>query len=545
YDQSRRGYLEMINRAPLVWAAVYRLIDRMPVASLTIGAFGAVQKALARLLEERKPRAVISVYPAYGYFLERIYGPGRERPFAFHTLVTDSITINSVWFRCASDTFLLTNDDTSRVMAAAGVPKEKLRVTGFPVPPRFATDRPERPIPAAGVKPKVLYMINAGKEKAPEIVSRLLDSKSLELSVTVGRDEVLRKRIETAAAGRPVEIHGWTDRMPELLMTHHLLIGKAGGAAVQEAIAACTPMLITHVVPGQEEGNAQLLVENQCGAVCTTPESLVRAAEKLFADDGRLWRQWAENITRLSRPDAALQIADFVIADAEKTAPAPAPASLSTAPPLNPSTVNPPAIRAFLFDIGNVLLRFDFLLALQAVAAHSKIHDPLEVMVAVERVKIAYEDGKIDRPAFLRAAFDVLSYTGTEAQFITAWEEIFEPNEPMLALVEQLAGRYPLFLLSNIGDIHREYIFRRYPIFQKFTGGVYSYEACASKPGREIFEIACRDLGLEPASTFYIDDLLPNIEMGRTLGFVSHHYHHEQHQALLDQVRAAGVTLPE
>ena len=202
-------------------------------------------------------------------------------------------------------------------------------------------------------------------------------------------------------------------------------------------------------------------------------------------------------------------------------------------------------IRAFLFDIGNVLLRFDFLLALRAVAEHSKIHDPLEIMVAVERIKIAYEDGKIDRPAFLRAVFDVLNYMGTEAQFVAAWEEIFDPNPPMLALVEQLTGRYPLFLLSNIGDIHREYVFRQYPVFQRFTGGVYSYLAGASKPGREIFEIACRDLGLEPASTFYIDDLLPNIEMARTLGFVSHHYHHEQHDALLDQLREAGVKLAD
>ncbi|MDB6172444.1 MAG: HAD-superfamily hydrolase, subfamily variant 3 [Chthoniobacteraceae bacterium] len=205
--------------------------------------------------------------------------------------------------------------------------------------------------------------------------------------------------------------------------------------------------------------------------------------------------------------------------------------------------MTPPAIRAFLFDIGNVLLRFDFFLALKAVATHSKIHDPLEIMVAVERIKIAYEDGKIDRPAFLRSVFDVLNYTGTEAQFISAWEEIFEPNAPMLALVEKLAGRYPLFLLSNIGDIHREYIFRKYPVFQRFTGGVYSYLACASKPGREIFEIACRDLGLEPATTFYIDDLLPNIEMAQALGFVSHHYHHDRHEALLNQLRATGISL--
>jgi processive 1,2-diacylglycerol beta-glucosyltransferase len=233
--------------------------------------------------------------------------------------VTDSITINSVWHRCASDTFLVPNEHSAEVMMHAGVPPSRLRVLGFPVPPRFARDRPERPAPSPDQPPRVLYMINAGKELAPGIVARLLKIKRLHLTVTVGRDEKLRSRIEAVAkaAGRPVEIHGWTPQMPELLMTHHLLIGKAGGAAVQEAIAAQTPMLITQVVPGQEEGNAQLLFENGCGALCETPEALATMIERLFADDAAEWKAWERAIGAISKPDAALRIAMTVLAEAE------------------------------------------------------------------------------------------------------------------------------------------------------------------------------------------------------------------------------------
>ena len=193
----------------------------------------------------------------------------------------------------------------------AGVPREKLRVLGFPVPPRFARDRPERPAPPP---PRVLYMINAGKDQAPGIVARLLAIPGLHLTATYGRDEALRQRLEAAAAGHPLELHGWTDRMPELLMTHHLLIGKAGGATVQESIAAGTPMLITQVVPGQEEGNARLLFENACGALCPTASALARKIESLFANDAQEWRQWEQNTKRLAKPDSALQIADFILA---------------------------------------------------------------------------------------------------------------------------------------------------------------------------------------------------------------------------------------
>ena len=199
-------------------------------------------------------------------------------------------------------------------------------------------------------------------------------------------------------------------------------------------------------------------------------------------------------------------------------------------------------IRAFLFDIGNVLLRFDFSLALEKLAAQSEVHNPTEVIAAIDRIKLAYEDGQIDRAGFLRGAFDVLRFRGTEADFIAAWEDIFEPNLPMIALVERLYGRFPLYLLSNTNDIHRDYIFRRYEYFGRFTAGTYSYEAKASKPGREIYGIACRQLGIEPAGTFFIDDLLPNIEMARALGFQCHHYHHDQHEALLEQLAETGVS---
>ncbi len=198
-------------------------------------------------------------------------------------------------------------------------------------------------------------------------------------------------------------------------------------------------------------------------------------------------------------------------------------------------------IRAFLFDIGNVLLKFDFSIALRKLATQGEVADPVEVMARIDQIKLAYEDGQFDRAAFLRGAFDVLRYRGTEAEFVAAWEDIFVPNEPMVALVEKLHGRFPLYLLSNTSDIHREFIFRRYPFFSCFTAGTYSYEAKASKPGREIYGIAQRELGLEPASTFFIDDLLPNIETARTLGFNAHHYHYDQHAALLAQMADIGV----
>jgi processive 1,2-diacylglycerol beta-glucosyltransferase len=276
----------------------------------TLPLLSTVQEALAALLSERQPRVVVSVYPVYGYLVGRIFP--RARPFALHTIITDSITINRVWHRCASDSLIVPNAASAAVLHGHGVPSALVHDLGFPVPPQFARDRPSRPAPGSGEKGRVLYMVNAGRELAPAIVASLLNLNGIHLTVTVGRDEELRARIEAVAAGRPIEIHGWTPHMPQLLMTHHVLIGKAGGATVQEAIAAETPMLITQIVPGQEEGNARLVFENDCAALCKTPGALAETVEQLFAGDAAKWRRWHANIARLSRPDAARTIARFV-----------------------------------------------------------------------------------------------------------------------------------------------------------------------------------------------------------------------------------------
>lgn len=200
-------------------------------------------------------------------------------------------------------------------------------------------------------------------------------------------------------------------------------------------------------------------------------------------------------------------------------------------------------IETFVFDIGNVLLPFDFSRALVRLAADSEIHDPVEILARVDQIKLGYEDGQIDRASFLRGVFDVLQYRGTEGDFIAAWEDIFDPNEAMFDLVEKLHGRYPLYLLSNTGDIHREYFFRQYPVFQRFSGGVYSYEVRLLKPHREIYEATARQFGINPATTFFVDDLLPNIESAREFGFQPHHYHQGRHEALLADIRSAGVLV--
>jgi processive 1,2-diacylglycerol beta-glucosyltransferase len=249
----RRAYIAAINRTPRVWGKIYNVIDGTQFVETNMPMLTRFKRAMGELLRQFEPDAVISTYPLYGYVIDQVLPAGVPRTFTLITVVTDSITVNSVWYRCASDHFIVANDDTAAVLRAGGITDDRIHTFGFPVTHRFA-EMVDHRFTSQDVGPKrVLHLINSGKKEAPSLVRRLSKRDDIRLTVTVGRDTALRRAIEAEVRvpGHRVEILGWTTKMPELLTSHHLVITKAGGATIQEAIAARTPVLISQVVPGQ------------------------------------------------------------------------------------------------------------------------------------------------------------------------------------------------------------------------------------------------------------------------------------------------------
>jgi processive 1,2-diacylglycerol beta-glucosyltransferase len=317
-DLFRKAYIAAINRTPRVWGKIYSVIDGTQFVESNMAVLAKMKRAMSDVLGSLEPDAVVSTYPIYNYVIDAVCANGRPKRFSQITVITDSITVNSIWYRCVSDYFLVANDDTANVLRNAGVPEQQIRMFGFPVTYRFA-DLPDNRYRVGDRGPRrILYLINSGKKEAPALVRRLCRRVDLQLTIIVGRDRILRKEIESEVKtpAHPVEILGWTNRMPELLTSHHLVITKAGGATVQEAIAARTPVIISQVVPGQEEGNARLIVENDCGCLAPNPDSILGALDSAFSQDEKLLKTWVVNISNLSKPDASLQIARFILEQA-------------------------------------------------------------------------------------------------------------------------------------------------------------------------------------------------------------------------------------
>ncbi len=314
-DLVKKAYLATIRHVPAVWEKIYEMIDSHSAFADNLAVLAPLRHALEALLLEEQPCAVVSTYPVYNHLIDQIYSDGRPRPFSQITVITDSISINSIWYRCGSDAFVVANEETASVLRNEEVPDQKIHVLGFPVALAFAEMRETRAIPGPGERWRVLYVVNAARKEAPPLVKELLKLDNVDLQVTVGRDAELRAQLEAviAESGRTAQVHGWTDQLPALIGGAHLVISKAGGATVQETLAARTPLVMTQVVPGQEEGNARLLLENDCGALARSVPEIVAAVQNAFADGGAIWQKWHANTGRLSRPDAARAIGRFIL----------------------------------------------------------------------------------------------------------------------------------------------------------------------------------------------------------------------------------------
>ena len=309
------GYRYVTTHFPQLWARIYRSTDRCDFKRQRSPIMRLVESAMADLIADFRPAAIVSTYPLYPYFISRIIRETGVKIPVF-IVVTDSIEINASWLRADSDHWLVTDARTRDAMIAKGLPAEKIVDTGFPVHPDFAR---LAPVPADDAcEPfRILYFPTSHHTFVRRHARALLDaSPAVRLTIILGRNvRALYARahaIQLAYPGR-VRLHGWTRRVPRYLNEHHLVVGKAGGATVHEAIAARCPMLIHHLVPGQEEGNLRLLEAIGGGHLAETPEALTRSVTDLLADQAAGWRTMKAALARHGRNAGAIVAAGFIL----------------------------------------------------------------------------------------------------------------------------------------------------------------------------------------------------------------------------------------
>jgi putative hydrolase of the HAD superfamily len=175
--------------------------------------------------------------------------------------------------------------------------------------------------------------------------------------------------------------------------------------------------------------------------------------------------------------------------------------------------------RAAIFDLGRVLVNFDFERGYRAM-------EPLcrycagEIRQRVQATTLAadFETGLIEPHDFVAKMARLLECEIDYDRFCGVWSSIFTETLVPDSLLSALAARYRMVMLSNTNAIHFRMIRETYPLMRHFHDFVLSYEVGAMKPRREIFERAIECAGCPAEECFYTDDIAEYVEAARPLG---------------------------
>jgi FMN phosphatase YigB (HAD superfamily) len=178
-----------------------------------------------------------------------------------------------------------------------------------------------------------------------------------------------------------------------------------------------------------------------------------------------------------------------------------------------------------VFDLGKVLVDFDYSIASRRIAARSKLKvDEARFFTEQSDLLFSYEVGRIDTPKFFEEIRKVTGFAGTAKEFGEVFADIFTPIEAMVDL--HLAVRrkkLPLYIFSNTNDLAITHIRRSYPFFGEFDGYILSYEHGAMKPDAKLYEVVERETKRKRGEILYLDDRPENIAVGEARGWQTNH----------------------
>lgn len=312
-------YRPIIDYAPWLWAILFYGTDTTVSRHVTLRLMRWVMlDGITELFRTQPADLVVSVHPFGTTVPARALA--RLRPgVPFVTVVTDLYTAHPFWFTPDTDHCFVPSGEVRRRALLAGLCAEQITITGLPIDPRFSKAMPameelkqEYGLPAE--RPLVLLM-GGGEGMGPlEEQAKTLANSGIPLSLMViaGRNDRLRRRLESQSWPVPVVTTGFVRDIPRRMTAADIIVTKAGPGTISEALAAHQPILISDYIHGQEKGNVAWIVESGAGRYVPTRSALQSALHDLLNPDGTpttAYEQMKAQAERMGEPDAAYTVA--------------------------------------------------------------------------------------------------------------------------------------------------------------------------------------------------------------------------------------------
>ncbi len=199
------------------------------------------------------------------------------------------------------------------------------------------------------------------------------------------------------------------------------------------------------------------------------------------------------------------------------------------------------APKAVVFDLGKVLLDFDYGILIRRMAPRSRLNEAgLNRLLNQAPLLLRYERGSLSTAEFFAEVQRDSGFDGSVDEFTAFFADIFTPIEPMIALHARLRSRgVPTYIFSNTNEIAIAHIRRVFPFFAGFSGYVLSYEHNAMKPDAALYSTVEQATGMRGADLLYLDDRPENVTAGAARGW--HAILHQEPSATEAAVRATGL----
>jgi 1,2-diacylglycerol 3-beta-galactosyltransferase len=259
------------------------------------------------------PDVVVSTYPLYQAPLNALYTLRRSFTPTI-CVVTDLATVHQVWFTGEPDLFVVPTNIVRSLALDVGVPAGAVEVIGIPVHPRIAEERRGKLELRAqlGWRGDLTTLLAVGSKRVGNLEPALdvlnHSGLPLQLALVAGGDEALFERLRTHEWHLSAKVYNFVDDMPVLMRASDFVVAKAGGLIVTESLAAGLPLVFVDMIPGQETGNAEYVVQGGAGAIAADPAASLEIVYHLLAGGGELLAERSRAAVALGRPNAAFDI---------------------------------------------------------------------------------------------------------------------------------------------------------------------------------------------------------------------------------------------
>ena len=316
--RNEHNYDRMVVESPEWYRFTYEISDSRVASSLVEGTLVlSLYQSLKQVVSEVHPDVVLTTTEMFNAPMGALRRYGRQL-LPFHTVITDLADLHAMWFNPSPDLFYVANETVKAQAVAYGIAPERVVISGIPVDIRFArkTSSKKDLRVTLGIDESLPTFLFVGSKRVDGIFENLefLEYLSLPFQVVVitGGDDALYAKVTGRAWRFPLRIEKLVDNMPEWMSAADILVTKAGGLILSEAMAAGLPVIMIDNLPGQESGNVRYILEHRAGARVEEGSELLEVVREWLSDDRATLQAVTENARKLGHPASAIDIAQML-----------------------------------------------------------------------------------------------------------------------------------------------------------------------------------------------------------------------------------------